>query len=409
MDARLHFGFGGGGDRGLGEFERLSLRRNIGASRLELAFDGLKPAAFGESACRAGRRVRRGGKAVPAPIVAFARHQPLAGLQQCRKLRSGGAIDDADLRQTAGELRRRLDVLRQRGDAVGELWIGWIDGRAGPMHRRGVIERRIEIVAEHGAQRLLETIVDDQRVGDRRPQMLAFDREQLADGFRFGFEPLHAALGGGERLARGVDLGAGLGMRDFGAACGGFGLGERGLRGGKRIAQRRQVGLAAAGRDQAGFDIGKLGVEPRTALLVVGKRGLQLIAPRREIGQRAGQLGEGFFGRRKRGIRLGDAGVDAGQALGAGMGFGGERGLFEIEPVQRRFGVGCELALARKVGGKLLEPAVELLDALLGAGFLALQRLARDDEPLQAPRPPWPRPRAAPAVRPRPRSGACWL
>ena len=383
VDARLHFGFGGGGDRGLGEFERLPLRRNIGASRLELAFDGLEPAAFGEPARRASRRMRGGGKAVPAPIVAFARHQPLAGLEQCSKLRSGGAIDDADLRQTAGELRRRLNVLRQRGDAVGELWIGWIDGRPGPMHRRRVIERRIEIVAEHGAQRLLETIVDDQRVGHRRPEILTFDRKQLADGFCFGFQPLHAALGGGERLARGVDFGAGLRMRDFGAACGGFGLGERRLRGGERVAERRQIGLAAAGRDQAGFDIGKLGVEPRTALLVIGQRGLQLIAPRREIGQRAGQLGKGFFGRRKRGVCLGDARVDAGQALGAGMGFGGKRGFFQIEPVQRRFGVGCEFALARKVGGKLLEPPVELLDALLGAGFLTLQCLARDDEPLQ--------------------------
>ena len=126
-------------------------------------------------------------------------------------------------------------------------------------------------------------------------------------------------------------------MRDFGAACGGFSRGERRLRGGERRAQRRQIGLAAAGCDQAGFDIGKLGVERRTALLVIGQRRLQLIAPRREIGQRAGQLGEGFFGRRS-GVCLGDAGVDAGQALGTGMGFGGERGFFQIEPVQRRFG-----------------------------------------------------------------------
>jgi len=73
---------------------------------------------------------------------------------------------------------------------------------------------------------------------------------------------------------------------------------------------------------------------------VIGQRCLQLIAPRREIGQRTGQLGKGFFGSRKRGIRLGDAGVDAGQALGAGMGLGGERGLLKIQPVQRRFGVG---------------------------------------------------------------------
>ena len=170
--------------------------------------------------------------------------------------------------------------------------------------------------------------------------MLALDREQLADGFCFRFQPLHAALGGGERLARGIDLGARLGMRDLSAARGGFGFGECRLRSGERVAQRGQIRLAAAGRDQAGFDIGKLGVEPRTALLVIGQRCLQLIAPRREIGQRAGQLGEGFFRSRKRGIRLGDAGVDAGQALSAGMGFGGERGFFQIEPVQRRFGVG---------------------------------------------------------------------
>ena len=123
------------------------------------------------------------------------------------------------------------------------------------------IERRIEIVAEHGAQRLLETVVDDEGVGNRRPEILALDREQLADGFRLGFQPLHAALGGGERLARGIDLGAGLRMRDFGAARGGFGLGERGLRGRKRRAQRRQIRLATAGRDQAGFDIGKLGLQ----------------------------------------------------------------------------------------------------------------------------------------------------
>jgi len=104
------------------------------------------------------------------------------------------------------------------------------------MHRRRFVERRVEIIAEHGAQRLLETVVDDQRVGNRRPEILALDREQLADGFCLGFQPLHAALGTGERLARGVDLGARLRMRDFGAARGGLCRGERRLRGGKRLA-----------------------------------------------------------------------------------------------------------------------------------------------------------------------------
>ena len=51
--------------------------------------------------------------------------------------------------------------------------------------------------------------------------------------------------------------------------------------------------------------------------------------------------------------------------------------------MQRGFGVGGELALALDVGGELLEPAVEFGDAVLGARFLAVERLARDDEPLQ--------------------------
>ena len=79
VDAGLHFGCGGGRDRGLGDFERLALARDVGACCRELAFDRLEPAAFGEPARRAGRRMRGGGKTVPAPIVAFARHQPLAG------------------------------------------------------------------------------------------------------------------------------------------------------------------------------------------------------------------------------------------------------------------------------------------------------------------------------------------
>ena len=79
LHARLHLGCGGGGDRGLGDVERLAFCRDVGASRLELAFDGLEPTAFGQPSRRAGRRMRGGGKTVPAPIIAFARHQPLAG------------------------------------------------------------------------------------------------------------------------------------------------------------------------------------------------------------------------------------------------------------------------------------------------------------------------------------------
>ena len=49
-------------------------------------------------------------------------------------------------------------------------------------------------------------------------------------------------------------------MRGFGGARGGFRFGKRGLRGFERRGQRRQIGLAAAGRGEAGFDLGDLGL-----------------------------------------------------------------------------------------------------------------------------------------------------
>ena len=45
-------------------------------------------------------------------------------------------------------------------------------------------------------------------------------------------------------------------------------FGECRLGGGKRAGQRRQVGLAAAGRGQAGFDVGELGFQSFRALPV---------------------------------------------------------------------------------------------------------------------------------------------
>ena len=68
----------------------------------------------GEPARRAGRRMGGGGKAVPAPEIAVARDQPLAGLEQAGEPRAIGALDHADLRETARQLRRRLHVLGER-------------------------------------------------------------------------------------------------------------------------------------------------------------------------------------------------------------------------------------------------------------------------------------------------------
>ena len=60
-----------------------------------------------------------------------------------------------------------------------------------------------------------------------------------------------------------------------------------------------------------------------------------------------------------------------------------QRLLLGGEPVERRLGIGRQRMLARKVGRKLLEPAVELADPFLGAGLLALERFARGEQALQ--------------------------
>ena len=199
-----------------------------------------EPAALGEPARRAGRRMGGDGKAVPAPEIALARNQPLAGLEQRREARPVGALDDADLAEPARQFRRRLHMVGERGRAVRQLRIGRIERRAGPAHRRGLIDRRVEIVAERGAERLLVALVDDERVHHRRPQILVLDREQLADRLGLGLEPLHAALGGGERRARGVEPLARAGMGDFRRARRVLGFGERGLCGRQRLRQRRR-------------------------------------------------------------------------------------------------------------------------------------------------------------------------
>ena len=246
----------------------------------QFAFDRLQPAALGQPLRRAGRRVGGDGKAVPAPQIALGRNQPLAGLEQPARRGSVGAFDDADLGEPARKFGRRFHIVRQGGDAFGQARIGGIERRAGPVHRRGFADRRIEIVAEGGAKRLLVALGHRDRVHHRRPQILAFDRKQLADGLGFGFEPLHALLGGGERRARGVDLRARLLVRGFRRMRGLFGLGERGLRAGERLRQRRQIRRAGIGRGKPGVDIGEFGVEPRRALAVLAQGALELIAPR---------------------------------------------------------------------------------------------------------------------------------
>ncbi len=381
--ARLRFSRDGGAERRFGGLDDTAFAFDLGAGGRKLAFDRQKPAAFGEPPRRAGRGMGGDGKTVPAPEIAFARHQPLPRLEHRGQARSFGAVDHADLGEAALEFGRRFDIFRQRHDAVRQMRIGRIERRAGPVHRGRRADRRVEIVPQSRAECLFVAFGHGDGVHHRGPEILAFDREQLADGLGLGLEPLHAPFGGSQRRPRGVDLFAGAPMRGFRGMRRPFRLRERGLRFGNRSSQRRQVRRAGVGRGEAGLDIGELSRKPGGALLVFAQAGLQLVAAGGEVGKRAGQFGKGFFRSRECGICGGDATVGAGKLRVGFLSDRDQRPLFGVEPLQRRRGVGRQRPLAGEVSRELLDAAIELADAFLGAGLLAFQRLARDDEALQ--------------------------
>ena len=163
-------------------------------------------------------------------------------------------------------LRQRLDALRQRR-------IGRIDRGARPAHRRGRIGRRIEIVAERRAQRLLVALRHRDVIDHRRPHVLGLDREQLHQRLRLGFEALHRALGVGQRAARGVELLARRGVgglrRDRRAARPAR---RRSARSRQRCGERGKVGTALRGGGKAGLDVADLGFDPRDALGLIAHR-----------------------------------------------------------------------------------------------------------------------------------------
>ena len=174
-------GFGGGGrlQFGLGVFQRLPLGGGVGAGLFQLVFDIDEARAFGETPRGAGRRVRRRDKTVPAPDIAFQRHQPLAGLQLRHQFSAALLRHDADLRETTRQLGRRLDMGGKRVDAGRQRRIVEARTRIGPAHRRGGVDGGVEIVAEHGAERLFIALGDGDAVDDRRPQILGLAVDEL--------------------------------------------------------------------------------------------------------------------------------------------------------------------------------------------------------------------------------------
>ncbi len=210
--------------------------------------------------------------------------------------------------------------------------------------------------------------------------------QKLGECLGLGVEALRAAFGVGERAAGDIERLPGGGMRRLGAQCGRFRLGDGGLRlfGGER--ERGEIGMTGSRRIERGefrLDRGGLVCEPGKAVVVFADNAVERVAAGGEVGERAGKFAEGLFGGGQDGVGFGHAGIGTGALLRIGVDVLLESVLFLGEPAECGLGVGRELALALDVGRKLHQPPVEFRHAFARARFLALERLTRDDEPLQ--------------------------
>ena len=275
---------------------------------------------------------------------------------------------------------------RQRLDAIRQARVAFEDAGVGPAHRRGWIDRRIEVVAEHSADGFLVALGDGDAVDDRRPKVLGLAVENLRQCARFGFEALHPLVGFGQRRAAGFQRLPRDDMRRLGGLHREFGLPQHLLRGLDGAGERVDVAEAAGLRRDlldVRIDGGDFVVEPRQPVAMGAHVGFELGAPRGEVGQRRSQFREGAFGRGKRRLGLGDALIDAAAQFDAGPDLFLEFGVLGIEPRQCRVGIEVLLLLALDVGGELRQAAIKLDHALLGALFLAVEHLARVVEALQ--------------------------
>ena len=283
--------------RGAGEFRYVAARGHQRDFRVGELFGGLGALLcgqvardaggrdFGDQRCAAGplfeffggrqRRVRGAHETVPAPEIAFAADEALAGQElgdECEALR---AFDEAALREAGVQFGRRLDEVAEWRGALGQAGAD-VAVSAGPVDGRGHIGWRVEIIVERcgdGAFKAggVDAIHHGRRGG--RSQLA----QQAVEAFEFGFEFTDFALCGQQRRRQagferagfvdgaesgvegglcGLRLGVGLGVARAGSFEGGGQLGR------------------AADRGEFGVGFGEFGNEAAMPLFLALQRGL---------------------------------------------------------------------------------------------------------------------------------------
>ena len=340
------------------------LRVDVARAGIELALD------VGEAvALPARRRAAPVGawaatdEAVPAPQVAFARNQPLAGLEQraraapprrARPRRSapGGAP------APGGALTCSASASTPSGSA----------GSVGSTRRPSSASARTDRL---GASRSspsaapsadLVALVDGEVVDHRRPQVLGVDRAEASPASWLrcrAAAPARSASASGPRAASSVWRAA---------ACaasarkrGGFGLADRAPAAASARRRARQVGEVCAALDHARAPASTLAISlSRRATRSPCSRAAcsSWLAPRGEVGERAGQFAEGLLRCREHGVGFGDALASTPRALcaRAALDLALQRVFFARQPRQRGLGV-RDQALARARCRRRTEPA----------------------------------------------------
>ena len=173
--------------------------RRRGACSASCARQRAEPAALGKPRGGGRRALRGGDEAVPAPQVALARHQALAGLASVRCSR--GAVG-ARRRRRSGAGAASARAGPRRGATSGSTPAGRAGSGRPPHCTRqctgaSSARRRVEVVAERRGQRHLVARRHLDLVEDRRQAAVAGGLQQLGQRLDLGLE-----LAGGEARPR---------------------------------------------------------------------------------------------------------------------------------------------------------------------------------------------------------------
>jgi len=143
------------------------------------------------------RRIGRPHETIPAPEIAFAADEALAGLQLRDEGEAVCAVDEAALRQARHQFGGRFDERAERRRAARQAGAG-IAMAAGPVDGRGGIGGRVEIVVQRGGEGAFKA-GRAHAIHHRRSGGGGELAQQAIEPLELGFQLAQLAFGGEQR------------------------------------------------------------------------------------------------------------------------------------------------------------------------------------------------------------------